>query len=55
MGAVSGTTPRKRDPKDIGQPEQGVHMRKYQAFLERRIQECMEESKRHLAKYSDLR
>ena len=30
-------------------------MRKYQKFLEKRIQECMDENKRHLAKYSDLR
>jgi len=28
---------------------------KYTKFLELRIQECMDENKRYLAKYSDLR
>lgn len=53
--AASGLTPRKDQSSASKPTEGGENMRKYQKFLEKRIQECMEENKRHLAKYSDLR
>jgi hypothetical protein len=40
---------------DLNEEIKNSHLQKYTKFLEKRIQECMLENKRYLAKYSDLR
>jgi len=40
---------------DLNEDIKNSHLQKYTKFLEKRIQECMHENKRYLAKYSDLR